>query len=157
LSGTWADVAATNRGLILEEFDFVRRGGRLPPGLTTYNHRFYPIADDFRDGALTQYKTVDFANFFQSSERISTWERGIRDSIDKLARSKADGIQERVVDGVVVRAINPADIFETRIEIIVPPRFAVDSGIAAQQQAALQRVLEYANENLDQAVVRWAN
>lgn len=67
------------------------------------------------------------------------------------------GISRRVSDGVEIRAIDPEDILETKLEIVVPPRFATDSDIASQQEAALQRVLEYANQNLNQVVVRWAN
>jgi len=172
LSGVWGQrlaeldealvtgVAPTNRGLILEEYDFLRRGGRMPPELNTYNHRFYPIADDFTDGTLTQYKTVDFANFFQTSERIGAWETGTRADIQRLIDTidpETGGIAARTVDGVAIGAIRPQDIEALRFEIVVPPRFSANSDVAGLQRQALQRVVEFADGNGVEVVLRWAN
>ena len=56
-----------------------------------------------------------------------------------------------------VRQITADEIVTTRLELVISPSLSTEPGVNAVQVAALQRVIEYAQSNLDEVVLRWAN
>ena len=162
LSPVWR-TRGVDRGLILEEYDMLRFGGRIPPELNTYAHRFYEAVDNFRGGVATQYKTVNFATQRQTASSINDWVRDMEIAINNLATFRREGVDAVTRGGVTVPEILQEQIGSTRFEVVITPRLSNDPVVRVLQVDALNRVAEYATtlQNgvvpVDDFVLRWAN